>query len=117
MYLTLLEMGSMVLDINGNRLDAKFLRETGAIEDHFTIIKGGATEPFRLCTLELNGFEVIARWKSEPGHDYIVEQATSLAPPNWLPFSDPIRAYGATTSWTNYVDSTEQAFYRVQQLQ
>ena len=116
MYLTLLEMGSMILDINGNRLDAKFLRETGAIEDHFAIIKGGAPEPFRICTLELNGFEVIARWKSEPGHDYTVEQATSLTPPNWLPFSSPIRAYGVTTSWTNYIDSTEQAFYRVQRL-
>ena len=30
----------MVLDVNGNRLDAKFLRETGAVEDYFTIIKG-----------------------------------------------------------------------------
>jgi acid phosphatase type 7 len=117
MYVTLLEMGSMILDINGNRMDARFLRETGATEDHFTIIKGGAPEPFRLCTLDLNGFEVIARWKSEPGRNYVVQQATTLAPPNWLPFSNPIQAYGATTSWTNYIDSTQQAFYRVQQLE
>ena len=33
------ELGSMVLEINSNRLDAVFLRETGAIDDSFTIIK------------------------------------------------------------------------------
>ncbi len=29
----------MVLDISGNRLDAKFLRENGATNDYFTILK------------------------------------------------------------------------------
>jgi len=33
-------LGSLVLDIKGKRLDAKFLRETGVIDDYFTIIKG-----------------------------------------------------------------------------
>jgi hypothetical protein len=32
----------MVLDVDGNQLDAKFLRETGAIADSFTIVKGTA---------------------------------------------------------------------------
>ena len=40
MYIQMMQLGSMVLDVNGNRLDAKFLRETGAIDDNFTIIKG-----------------------------------------------------------------------------
>src|SRR5438045_3580488 len=44
-----LRTGSLVLDINSNRLDAVFLRETGAIDDSFTIIKNPA-EPLRLCT-------------------------------------------------------------------
>jgi hypothetical protein len=30
----------MVLDVNGNTLDAKFLRENGVIADYFTIVKG-----------------------------------------------------------------------------
>ena len=42
MYIQMMKLGSMVLDVNGNRLDAKFLRETGAIDDSFTIIKGEA---------------------------------------------------------------------------
>ena len=58
MFISLDELGSMVLDIDGNRLDAKFLRETGAIEDHFTIIKGpgtGNTPPTVTITAPLNG--------------------------------------------------------------
>jgi hypothetical protein len=43
MYISLLEFGSMVLDVSGNRLEAKFLDETGTVRDHFTIIKGDDT--------------------------------------------------------------------------
>ena len=32
-------LGSLVLDINGNRLDARFLREDGSVDDTFTILK------------------------------------------------------------------------------
>lgn len=40
--------GSLILDVNANRLDAKFLSQTGAILDTFTILKGvgsGVGEP------------------------------------------------------------------------
>ncbi|MSQ48441.1 MAG: hypothetical protein EXR78_08705 [Deltaproteobacteria bacterium] len=40
MFISLNNLGSLVLDIKNNRLDAKFLRENGTIPDHFTIIKG-----------------------------------------------------------------------------
>jgi hypothetical protein len=39
MFISLNLLGSMVLDITTNRLDAIFLRETGATNDWFTIIK------------------------------------------------------------------------------
>ncbi len=39
MYISLARLGSMVIDVNGNRLDAKFLRDNGAIDDYFSIIK------------------------------------------------------------------------------
>lgn len=39
MFVSLNKLGSMVLDINGNRLDAKFIRETGVVADSFSIIK------------------------------------------------------------------------------
>jgi uncharacterized protein (TIGR03437 family) len=43
MFISMSNLGSMALDVNGNRLEAKFLRETGVVADHFTIIKGGPT--------------------------------------------------------------------------
>jgi acid phosphatase type 7 len=42
MFISLNNLGSMVLDVNGNTLDAKFLRENGAIADSFRIVKGVA---------------------------------------------------------------------------
>jgi hypothetical protein len=32
-------LGSLVLDVNGNRLDATFVRENGSVDDTFTILK------------------------------------------------------------------------------
>jgi predicted phage tail protein len=40
MFISLNDLGSMSLDVDGNRLDANFIRENGAIADSFTIIKG-----------------------------------------------------------------------------
>ncbi|TAL06175.1 MAG: metallophosphoesterase family protein [Verrucomicrobia bacterium] len=39
MFISLNLLGSMVLDISSNRLDAKFLRETNSIDDWFTLVK------------------------------------------------------------------------------
>ncbi len=40
MPITNLELGSMIIDVNGTRLDASFLNDQGIISDHFTITKG-----------------------------------------------------------------------------
>src|SRR5690349_853173 len=45
MFLSMSELGSLVLDVNGNRLDAKFLRSTGAVADTFTILKETPATP------------------------------------------------------------------------
>jgi len=41
MYISLAKLGSMVLDVDGNRLDATFLSEKGERLDYFSIVKGG----------------------------------------------------------------------------
>lgn len=43
MFASLNELGSVVLDINGNRLDYKHLRSDGVVTDYFTLIKGPDT--------------------------------------------------------------------------
>ena len=45
MFASLNELGSVVLDINGNRLDAKHLRSDGTVTDYYTILKGPDTTP------------------------------------------------------------------------
>jgi hypothetical protein len=42
MFVSLNSLGSMVLDVNGSRLDAAFIDHTGARRDYFTIAKGTA---------------------------------------------------------------------------
>ncbi len=42
MFLSLNRLGSLYFEVNGHRLDATFLRENGATNDNFTIIKGNA---------------------------------------------------------------------------
>lgn len=39
MCVSLNNLGSLVLDVNSNRLDAKFIRENGTTNDYFTILK------------------------------------------------------------------------------
>lgn len=44
MNTSLLTLGSVVLDINENRLDAKFISSTGTVDDYFTLIKEGNSD-------------------------------------------------------------------------
>jgi hypothetical protein len=39
MFISLSQLGSMLLEVDGQRLEAKFIRETGAVDDHFTMMK------------------------------------------------------------------------------
>ncbi len=46
MYLSLNVLGSVVLDVNGNQADVKFLDDFGNVRDYFTLIKGvGSLNP------------------------------------------------------------------------
>jgi hypothetical protein len=40
MFVSLSVLGSVVLNVNGSRLDAKFIRSNGTVQDEFTIQKG-----------------------------------------------------------------------------
>ncbi len=42
MFLSLNVLGSLVLDLNGDRLDVRFLDKSRATRDSFTILKGGS---------------------------------------------------------------------------
>lgn len=114
MHTALLRMGSLVLDINNHRLDAKFLRETGEIDDHFTILKGAAPEPLRVVEfLTAEGY-VVMKWKSRPGRTYRVEMSNDLNSSQWTTISENIIATGATSGWEGTAFSPDgRAFVRV----
>jgi len=117
MFVTLLQMGSMVIDVSGNRLDAMFLRETGAIDDHFTILKGEPAEPLRIVRARVNSGQVTVGWKSRAGAKYRIEQTLDMENPAWEVASPDVIATGATTSWSGAAEADLRVFFRVVEVQ
>jgi acid phosphatase type 7 len=113
MYYSALSLGSVVLDFNSNRLDAVFLRETGATNDSFTIIKDGTHPPqLNNSLLQTNGdfqFTVLTRgWRTN-----FIQASGDLAPNAWQTIGTN---YTTNTSFsfthTNALTNGQQ-FYRV----
>jgi hypothetical protein len=112
MFVSYLRMGSLVLDIDGDTLNATFLRETGAIDDFFTLTK---REPeLRILSLRREGGACILSWASMAGSQYQVEFTTNPVT-GWTKLQGPITATSSTTSAT-HVPGTATGFYRVLQL-
>lgn len=116
MQVSLLEMGSLVLDVNSNRLDGTFLRDTGEVKDRFTIVKGAAAESLRVATFRLSGGQVHGSWKSIPGRTYQVEASSAVVGEEWLPVTGAFQATGATSFWTNEHVPGTTLFYRVRDI-
>ncbi len=51
MFVSLNVLGSMVLDVNDLRLDAKFINNNGAVADYFTILKGSGAPTITTTSL------------------------------------------------------------------
>jgi 3',5'-cyclic AMP phosphodiesterase CpdA len=108
MYRSINVLGSMVLDIHANRLDAKFLRETGVVDDEFTIIKGAG--PLRVSATRAADGAAVLTWNSVANREYHIEFTPALLPTSWTNISGPLLATNVTTSWTG---QTNAGFYRV----
>jgi len=83
MFISLNNLGSMVLDVNGNTLDAKFLRENGAIADYFTIVKGTVAPvipaaPSNLVATTFSSSQINLTWTDNANNEngFKVEQST-----------------------------------------
>jgi hypothetical protein len=80
MHVTLLELGSMIIDVDRNRLHARFLRENGLIQDEFTLIKADQrpAAPLGLVALPTGPSEIALSWT--PGSSnhlgYLLERST-----------------------------------------
>ena len=83
MFISLNSLGSMVLDLDSNRLDAKFLNSTGVVADHFTMIKGSTppsppAAPSNLNAAAVSSSQINLTWADNSTNESIfkVEQST-----------------------------------------
>jgi len=83
MFISLNNLGSMVLDVNGNTLDAKFLRENGEVWDYFRIVKGTVAPvppaaPTSLAATTVSSSQINLSWTDNANNEngFKVEQST-----------------------------------------
>jgi hypothetical protein len=74
MYLSEAQLGSLVIDINGNRLDAHMVRDTGAVDDYFTLIKDLPTVtlpavPSSLTGTALSKSQIALTWSDNSSNE------------------------------------------------
>ncbi len=115
MYYGALQLGSVVLDIEGTALRAKFLRESGAVDDYFTIYKESAPPRFGrvVATLAGNGAMNLA-WGTRADRYYQVERKLDLLASGWTTIATSLQGTGGTMNWSTSVNGAGvQAFYRV----
>lgn len=78
MYVTLLELGSLVVDVAGNQLDAVFIDETGAVRDAFNIIKTPDSNPPLIANVRAeDAIQVIVDFNER------LDIATAVTPANY----------------------------------
>jgi len=114
MYRSLAEIGSLVLDIEGDTLQGTFVRGDGVIDDYFTLIKNETA--MRILGISLQGGGATLSWTSIAGRSYQVEFTANLEV-GWAPIGDPVEATATVTTATYSSDQPARGFYRVTELQ
>lgn len=112
MFRSLNRLGSLVIDVEGQRMDVKFLRETGAVDDHFTIIKG---PELRFTTI--GGTNAVAWPLAAAG--FVLEQASALTGPPagaaWTVVPPATYRSNATEFFVPAPASAADQFFRLRQ--
>jgi hypothetical protein len=110
MFYSALSLGSVVLDFKSNRLDAIFLRDTGATNDSFTIIKDGTHPPLLTGVTPMGGdmqFTVLTRgWRTN-----VIEHSEDLA--TWQPAGTNYTTNTVFTFTQTNPPADSSHFYRV----
>jgi hypothetical protein len=104
MFLSLNRLGSLLLEINGGRLDAKFIRETGAIEDYFTMEKVH-------LRIGRSGNQTRISWPASASQ-FRLQTSLTLSNPSWNNFNQVPVSVGDELVVTNGF-SDDVRFYRL----
>ena len=98
MFVSLNVLGSVVLDFSTNQLDFKFVNSSGAVQDYFTMIKGGAPNPPTGVAATSGDTQVALKWNSAAtATGYNVKRATTSG--------GPYTVIAPNISTTNYLDT------------
>jgi len=100
--------GSLVLDIDGPRLDAKYLRANGVIDDSFTIDKS----PF--LNIRRNTNSVLISWPTSPA-GLALEFSATLPGTNWQAVTNVATVSGASNS-VNVNATNAASFFRLRSV-
>jgi hypothetical protein len=99
MFISLNVLGSVVLDFATNRLDLSFVNSSGAVQDYFTIIKGGAPNPPAGLTATPGDAQVALGWNASGGAtSYNVKRSTTPG--------GPYTTIAPNVITTSYTDTT-----------
>ena len=112
MYRSLTEIGSLVIDIDGDTLQGTFVRGDGLVNDYFTIVKN---ETVRIVGFNIDQGTAALSWTSIPGKHYQLEITSDLAG-EWTPAGDEILASSEITRTSHSTAGAPQLFYRVVQV-
>jgi hypothetical protein len=87
MFVSLNVLGSMVIDVDNNRLDAKYPNDNGVIRDYFTLLKGSDTRTTVTVDNSNAGFSVVGTWSTgtsaadKYGSDYRFRNTQGVSEP------------------------------------
>jgi hypothetical protein len=94
MFYSVLTPGSLIIDINGLRLDATFLSGSGTVDDTFTILKGDfPNSPPPVMKVARDGTNAVISWPMSM-IDYRLESAATIHAPQWSPVDVGIMTNG-----------------------
>lgn len=111
-----IELGSMVIDVNGAQLDAIFLNSAGAVRDRFSIQHQSVpttppAAPGALSVISLSSSEIALTWQDNSNNEDSFHLERSLDQVNW----SSVTSVGANTvSFVNTgLDPETLYYYRV----
>jgi hypothetical protein len=118
-YKSILELGSVILDVETDRVVGRFLRSTGVIEDNFVLVKQAAPQQAsspRLTYTTTRGNQIVLNWTARPGSRYAVQRTSTLDSPEWQTVAGPITATGSIETWATQAEGAPASFYRILEL-
>ncbi len=105
MFFSRNRLGSLYFEVNGDRLDAQFIRETGAIDDRFTIVKGAPL--YRLVRV---GISSRITWNTVLGETYQLDYKDDLNAVSWTSLGANITGTGLPVTVTNTTSQVKRSY-------